>query len=110
MPVTETLAVGTPVVTGSGGGLVESGGSLAIRVDVESSNQIFRGIEKSCDLDWALLVKNQGPEWASHFSWREAATMFVQAIAETHEIGVPPRVLKINEILKEHHGRMKYLE
>ena len=110
MPVTETLAVGTPVVSGSGGGLIESGGSLAIRVDVESSNQIFRGIEKSCDLDWALLVKNQGPEWASHFSWREAATLFVQAITETHEIGVPPRVLKVNEILKEYHRKMKYLE
>ena len=110
MPVLEALAVGTPVVTGSAGGLIESGGSLAIRVDVESSTQIFKGIDKSSELDCALLVKNQGPEWASHFSWREAARLFVQAILETHEVNISPRVRKVNEILKEYHSRMRYLE
>lgn len=110
MPVTETLAVGTPVVTGSGGGLIESGGSLAIRVDVESSTQIIRGIGNSSELDWSLIVKKQGPEWASHFSWGEAARLFVRAITESHKIGVSPRVKKVDKILKEYHSRMRYLE
>ena len=110
MPVIETLAVGTPVVTGSGGGLIESGGSLAIRVDVQSGSEILKGIDRASELDWALHVKNQGPEWAAHFSWQEGAKLLVKAIIETHELGVSPRVRKVIEILKEYHNKMRFLE
>ena len=110
IPAIEALAVGTPVVTGSGGGLIESGGSLAIIVDVESSTEILRGIAKASELDWSLQVKTQGPIWAAQFSWQDAARLFVKAITETHALEVPPRVRKVNEILKQFHNKMKYLE
>jgi len=110
MPVVEALAVGTPVVTGSGGGLIESGGSLATRVDVKSSSEIFKGIAKATESDCALHLKNQGQEWATQFSWQEGAKLFVKAIIETHQSGVSPRVRKANEILKDYHNKMKYLE
>jgi hypothetical protein len=55
-------------------------------------------------------VKTQGPIWAAQFSWQDAARLFVKAITETHALEVPPRVRKVNEILKQFHNKMKYLE
>lgn len=110
MPVLEALAVGTPVVTSSGGGLMESGGSLATRVDVVRGDKILEGIEDACHQDWAVYIQKYGPAWARGFSWGEAGKIFINAILETHDTTPSIRVQQGNVILRQYHNKMKYLE
>jgi mannosyltransferase len=110
MPVLESLAVGTPVVAGNKGGVLESGGNLTRKVDVENSAQILTGVQEATEIGWSNHVKKYGPEWASQFSWRNAGKLFVESIIETHKMKMPFNVRRVNEILGIYHNKMKYLE
>ena len=47
LPVVESLRLGTPVVTGTGGSLREVGGQTAVYVDVTDPHSIAHGIERA---------------------------------------------------------------
>jgi glycosyltransferase involved in cell wall biosynthesis len=110
MPVLEALSVGTAVVSGKRGGLIESGGELITPVDVENGNDILRGIELAAASNWASHILKEGPKWAAKFSWKESAELLIKAILTTKESYESLRVRKANEILFDFHSAMKYLE
>ncbi len=74
MPVIESMACGTPVITSNTSALPEIAGGAACLVDPQSPNEIFEQIKRLLSDEQLYRSKQQqGFENAKRFSWRNAA-------------------------------------
>ncbi len=80
LPAAEAMAVGTPVVAGSGGALPEIVGNAGILVDPYDVNAIAAGIERAISHPAPLIAA--GKARAPQFSWAKAAESMVAIYRE----------------------------
>ncbi len=74
MPILESLACGTPVVTSRRGSIPEVAGSHAIYVNPDDPCDIARGLELAMkDRGLVARLRSGGVRWASRYTWRAAA-------------------------------------
>lgn len=74
LPVIESMASGTPVLTSSVSSLPEIAGEAALCVDPSNTSSIQAGIEKLVlDTDFYLQCVSNGIERAQQFSWEKTA-------------------------------------
>jgi glycosyltransferase involved in cell wall biosynthesis len=74
LPVLESMAVGTPVVTSDASSLAEIAGDAAILVPAQDEAALAAAIDKVLQNgSIAEELRRKGLAWARHFSWRRAA-------------------------------------
>lgn len=74
LPVIESMASGTPVLTSSVSSLPEIAGNAALCVDPSNTSAIQAGIERLVnDTDFYLQCVSKGIEQAQQFSWKKTA-------------------------------------
>ncbi len=80
LPVIESLACGTPVLTANNSCLPEAGGPGALYVQAEDVEDIAQGIIRLCR-DTALRerLRQAGKAHAAHFTWQRSAEQLFQA-------------------------------
>lgn len=75
MPVIESMACGTPVITSNTTSLPEVAGDAAILVDPLSVEQISVGIERLCsDMNLREILIKRGIQQAKKFRWDVVAS------------------------------------
>ncbi len=83
IPVTESLACGTPIATSDRSAMPEAGGEHAFYFDPDSAESIADGIETAIDdLGGFRKRREAAVAWARQFTWQRAATGVAQAYAE----------------------------
>ncbi|MEP7286199.1 MAG: glycosyltransferase family 1 protein [Chloroflexota bacterium] len=79
LPILESMACGTPVVTANVSSLVEVAGEAALLVDPHSTEQITAALARLLtDESLRSTLVAQGFEQASRFTWQRAATQLRQ--------------------------------
>lgn len=81
LPILESFAVGTPVVTSNRGSMKEVAGNAAILVNPESADSIAEGIIKSIKNKKTLIKK--GKSRANKFSWRTTGKQTMKVYEES---------------------------
>ncbi|SFC75689.1 Glycosyltransferase involved in cell wall bisynthesis [Parapedobacter composti] len=85
LPVIESMASGTPVLTATAGSLPEIAGGAALCVDPLDSAAIAGGMERLVnDSRYYRQLQEQGPERAARFSWGETAAQTWKVILDKH--------------------------
>jgi glycosyltransferase involved in cell wall biosynthesis len=83
LPAVEALACGTPLLASNTGALPEVTGGLAELCDPLSVDSIRDALERVVHLDEIRIrAREQGPTWASQFSWDRAGTSLVDVCRE----------------------------
>lgn len=74
LPLIESMACGTPVITGNNSSLPEVGADAAYFVDASNSNEIFLAINRLLtDAELYNRLKEKGLNNATRFSWEKTA-------------------------------------
>ena len=74
LPLIESMACGTPVITGNNSSLPEVGADAAYFVDASNSNEIFLAINRLLtDSELYNQLKKKGLNNATRFSWEKTA-------------------------------------
>lgn len=83
LPVIESMAAGTPVLTSTAGPLPEVAGGAALCVDPYDVEAIANGIEVlATDSDRYRLLKAAGLSRAAHFTWENTAARTWEVITD----------------------------
>jgi glycosyltransferase involved in cell wall biosynthesis len=85
IPPLESLAVGTPVVTTMRSSLPESVGNLAIEISGDNGPEILEAIQKASARDCSDFIREEGPKWASEFTWESMATALVLGLIKLND-------------------------
>ncbi|MBU0614169.1 glycosyltransferase family 4 protein [Patescibacteria group bacterium] len=81
LPVLESMACGTPVITSFSGGLPEVVGDSAIMVDPYNISDISSAINLLLsDAELQLLLRNKGLVRAQNFTWQKTAKVTMEAL------------------------------
>jgi len=68
MPVAESLACGTPVVSSNRGSLPEVGGQLALQCDPNDGEALLAAVRLALhDSELRTRVEREGPNWVKQF-------------------------------------------
>lgn len=73
MPVIESMACGTPVITGNNSSLLEVANGAALLVDAANPLEISKSILNALDKNLYLKLKEKGIENAKRFNWKKSA-------------------------------------
>lgn len=78
MPVVESMACGTPVITGNNSSLIEVANGCAVLVDASAPQQISKAIWETLDKNIYSEFVQRGLENARRFNWKKSATQTLE--------------------------------
>ena len=83
MPIIESMACGTPVLTSNVASMPEAAGGAAVLVNPYSVEEIADGMRKlACDDDLRRVLTKRGLEWSSRYCWDATARKVGHALEE----------------------------
>jgi glycosyltransferase involved in cell wall biosynthesis len=88
LPILESMACGTPVVTSETGAAPEIAGGAAVLVDPFSVDSILAGIDQACRPEESLRLRSLGRQRAGGFRWPSSAEATIQTY-EKLQIALP---------------------
>ena len=96
MPPVESLAVGTPVITTRLASLPEAAGELAMYISGYAAEELASILSNPIPVAVVQRVREEGPRWASKFSWEAMTDALIGAISNA----VRPTAPRIDQVTK----------